>query len=79
MIRTTAALAVLCLFLGGCGVSEENRALSGAGIGALGGALVGGPVGALAGAGIGAATGAVTEPEDVNLGTPIWDDPKLRR
>lgn len=75
MIRTGAAVAAMCLCLAACGVSEENRALSGAGIGALGGAVVGGPVGALAGAGVGAATGAVTEPDDVDLGQPIWDDP----
>lgn len=75
MIRKVTAAAALCLALAACGVNEEDRALTGAGIGAVGGALVGGPIGALAGAGVGAATGTVTETEDVNLGEPIWDDP----
>lgn len=59
--------------LSACGVSKEDRALSGAGIGAaagaVGGAVVGGSVagGALIGAGVGAATGALTDEDQINL------------
>ncbi len=77
MIRKVMAVGAFTVLLAACGTAEQDRALSGAGMGAAGGALVGGPVGALAGAGIGAAGGAVTEPSDVQLGEPVWDDPSF--
>ncbi len=75
MTHKILAVGLMTAFLAACGASEQDRALSGAGMGALGGAVVGGPVGALAGAGIGAGTGAVTEQDDIDLGEPVWDDP----
>lgn len=75
MTPKVLAAAALCLLLAACGASEQDRALTGAGLGAAGGAVLGGPVGALAGAGAGAATGAVTEQDDIDLGQPLWDDP----
>ncbi len=72
-----AALAFM-LALAACGYSPSDRALSGAAIGAGAGAatsaIVGGGVltGALLGAGIGAATGALTDPDDIQLGRPVW-------
>lgn len=77
MIRKVMVVGAVTLLLAACGTRETDRALSGAGMGAASGAVVGGPVGALAGAGIGAAGGAVTEPGDVNLGEPVWDDPSF--
>lgn len=74
MIRKVIALGAIAAALSACGTYETDRALTGAGIGAAGGAVLG-PVGALAGAGAGAAAGAVTEPEDINLGQPLWQDP----
>jgi hypothetical protein len=72
---TLAALALVAL--AGCGESKTDRALSGAGIGAaggaVGGALLGSPAtGALLGGAAGAATGALTDPNDIDLGKPIW-------
>ena len=57
--------------LAACGTTPGDRALSGAGIGA-GIGLLGGPPGVLIGAAIGGAGGALTDPEDVNLGEPVW-------
>jgi osmotically inducible lipoprotein OsmB len=62
-------IAALALGLAACGTSTGDRAISGAAIGAGAGALVDEP---LAGAGIGAAAGALTNPDDINLGEPIW-------
>ncbi len=72
---TLAALALVAL--AGCGESKTDRALSGAGIGAaggaLGGALLGSPgTGALIGGAVGAGAGALTDPNDIDLGKPIW-------
>jgi uncharacterized membrane protein len=72
---TLAALALVAL--AGCGESKTDRALSGAGIGAaggaLGGALLGSPAtGALIGGAVGAGAGALTDPNDIDLGKPIW-------
>ena len=80
MIRSIPVVAILLtagLTLAGCGYSTGDRGLSGAGIGAgvglIGGALVGAPVeGALIGGAAGAATGILTDPNQVNLGRPIW-------
>jgi len=72
----TAAVAVLGL--AGCGQTKSDRALSGAGIGAAtgaaGGALLGGSAvgGALLGGAAGAAAGYLSDPDDVNLGRPLW-------
>jgi hypothetical protein len=66
------------LALAGCGASFSDRAVSGAGLGsavaAAGTAIVGGPVIAAAavGAGVGAVAGAVTTPDQIDLGTPVW-------
>lgn len=72
-----AVLTVAAIGLGGCGYSTGDRALSGAGIGAaggaIGGALAGSPAtGAAIGAAGGAAIGALTDPNTVNLGRPVW-------
>ena len=75
-----ASLAVITL-LAGCGSSNFDRVSTGAGTGAGTGALIGllgGPIGVAAGALIGAGTGAIvggtTDPKDVNLGKPIWEN-----
>lgn len=74
-------LASILLFslsaLAACGSTTSDRALSGAGIGAgvgaLGGLMVGSPIeGALIGGAVGAGTGALTNPDQINLGRPIW-------
>jgi peptidoglycan hydrolase-like protein with peptidoglycan-binding domain len=77
--------AALGLLVAACGTDPRERVTGGAAAGAATGAGVGalgGPVGVLAGAaiggGAGAVTGAVTEPRDVNLGRPVWDNPETR-
>lgn len=71
--------AAMVAFLGACGSSTGDRAVTGAGIGAGTGAAVGAitsmsmGTGALIGAGVGAAVGAITDKGDINLGDPIWD------
>ncbi len=83
MKHSIAVLATVSLLaLSACGETQNDRALSGAGIGAatgaVAGALVAGNPGAGAvvggaiGAGAGAAAGALTTPNDVNLGKPVW-------
>jgi hypothetical protein len=72
----------LCAFafaavLAGCGTTPGERAISGgaigAGAGAVGGALVGNPLaGAAIGGAGGAAAGALTSPNQVDLGRPVW-------
>jgi osmotically inducible lipoprotein OsmB len=57
--------------LAACGTTTSDRALSGAGIGA-GIGLLGGPPGVLIGAAVGGAAGAVTRPDQIDLGRPIW-------
>lgn len=83
MIRL-ATLGVLSL-LAACGTSGEDRTTGGAAAGAATGAgigLVGGPIGvatgAVIGGGVGAITGGVTSPNQLNLGTPPWDNPQTR-
>lgn len=73
-----AVLSLSLLFIGACGSSTSDRALSGGGIGAgvglVGGALLGAPVeGALIGGAVGAGAGALTDQEDIDLGEPVWD------
>lgn len=73
---------VICATLGfalvGCGYSQGDRAASGgligAGAGATIGAVTGGNplTGALVGGAVGAVGGAVTDPNQVNLGRPVW-------
>jgi osmotically inducible lipoprotein OsmB len=65
-------IAVAAALLTACGTMDGDRGLSGAGIGAGFGA-VGGPPGVIAGALIGAGVGMVTEPDQVNLGKPVWN------
>lgn len=69
-VMTVVGLTVL---LAACGTQMGDRMASGAAIGAGAGAIAGG-VGAIPGAIIGAGVGALTPPEDVNLGEPVWDD-----
>jgi hypothetical protein len=79
MFKSTliAATTVAALGLAACGTTPGDRALSGAGIGALGGAAIGSlsgdaGTGAVIGGVAGAAVGAVTSPDDVYLGEPLW-------
>jgi osmotically inducible lipoprotein OsmB len=68
------ALATGALFaLSACGTAIGDRAASGAAIGGGAGLALGG-VGAIPGAIIGAGVGALTPPDKVNLGEPVWDD-----
>ena len=65
------------LLLAACGTTPAERAATGGVIGAAGGAAVGAMVGApLIGAAVGGAAGAtvgaVTDPNDVYLGKPVW-------
>jgi len=79
-ILTFTVLAGALLTLGACGTNPTERAMSGAAIGAGSGAAIGaiagGPAGAAFGAWVGGASGAlagaVTPPNMVNLGTPVW-------
>ncbi len=78
MRGAAAILALSALLLAGCGTTKSDRALSGGGIGAgaglLGGALVGHPLaGAALGGAAGAAGGAFTNPNQVDLGKPVWE------
>lgn len=79
MKRTILATGVMlsALSLTACGQSTGERALSGggigAGVGALGGWMVGSPLeGALIGGAVGAGTGALTNPDQIDLGKPVW-------
>jgi hypothetical protein len=69
-------LAVVAL--SGCGTADGDRGLSGATIGA-GIGIIGGPPGMLVGGAIGAAVGIATEPEQINLGDPVWQDQQKGR
>ncbi len=86
MLRSLAMVAALtgALTLAGCGTTTSDRALSGAGIGAAGGAIIGAmtgsaATGALIGAAAGGLTGAVTDPCQLNLGSPFWKQHGGRR
>jgi len=72
-----AFAAGAALTLCACGTQLGDRMASGAAIGAGSGAVLGG-VGAVPGAIIGAGVGAVTPPDKVNLGEPVWDDDRSR-
>ena len=72
-----AAMIAIGAGLSACGNTSGERAVTGgalgAGAGAVGGALLGAPLaGAAVGGAAGAATGALTDPNDINLGKPIW-------
>lgn len=79
-MRTPILSLVLLASLGlaACGQSTGDRAVSGgllgAGAGAGVAAITGGSLGtgALIGGGVGAAGGALTNPNSVNLGRPVW-------
>ena len=64
------------LLLGACGREPLDRGLSRAGLGAAAGAGVAALTEAdlLMGAGAGGAAGALTNPGDVSLGDPLWED-----
>jgi hypothetical protein len=70
-------LAAAGLGLAGCGQTTGDRAatggLMGAGAGAAIGSLSGDAgVGALLGGAAGAAGGALTRPDQIDLGRPVW-------
>ncbi|MDE3114345.1 MAG: hypothetical protein KGL26_01980 [Pseudomonadota bacterium] len=78
-LRTFAmGSAIVCaLALSGCGTNPGDRAITGSMLGAAGGAAIGAATGnPAAGAAIGAVAGAiggaVTDPCDLDLGTPFW-------
>ncbi|MBL8531001.1 MAG: hypothetical protein JNK94_04635 [Hyphomonadaceae bacterium] len=68
-----ALAAGAALMLCACGTQMGDRMASGAAIGAGTGAVFGG-VGAVPGAIVGAGVGALTPPDKVNLGEPVWND-----
>lgn len=72
MLKFSLAAAA-ALLVSACGTQMTDRMASGAAIGG-GAGLVAGGIGALPGALIGAGVGAFTDPEDVNLGEPVWED-----
>jgi hypothetical protein len=77
-LSSVATVALAATLAAGCGTTQGDRALSGAGIGAgigaAAGALTGGAVGtgAIIGGAAGAATGAFTKKRDIDLGKPWW-------
>jgi hypothetical protein len=77
-MRHAASMLIVAAFaLSGCGTTTEERALSGGAIGAAGGAVIGALTGSWAlgtvlGAATGVAAGALTTPEQINVGKPIW-------
>ncbi len=76
-ITLPVVLALAAVSLGACGYSQGDRALSGGLIGAGTGAAIGSltgnaGTGAIIGGVGGAAAGALTSPNSVNLGRPIW-------
>jgi hypothetical protein len=80
-ILVTASLTLLLFGVTACGHSTGDRALSGAGIGAgvgaVGGLMLGDPVdGALIGGAVGAGTGALTSHRQIDLGRPVWREPR---
>ena len=64
--------ACAAMMLSACGTALGDRMASGAAIGG-GVGLVAGGVGAIPGAIVGAGVGALTPPDKVNLGEPVWD------
>lgn len=72
-MRKILLAASAALLLSACGTQLGDRMASGAAIGG-GAGLVAGGVGAIPGAIVGAGVGALTPPDKVNLGEPVWDD-----
>ena len=83
MPRPSARIAIAALpallALATCGTESPGRSEGGAAAGAATGATVGilaGPpgvlLGALIGGGVGGGVGAMTSPNTVNLGDPVW-------
>ncbi|MBR0673754.1 YMGG-like glycine zipper-containing protein [Neoroseomonas soli] len=79
MKRSLAAILAIAgtIALGGCGVTPGDRAISGGLLGAGTGAAIGSlsgsaGTGALIGGAVGAVGGAVTSPNTINLGRPVW-------
>lgn len=75
--RLSLAVVAVAFSLAACGQSTEDRALSGgaigAGVGGVAGALTGAPLtGAVLGGAAGAGAGALTNPNQVDLGRPVW-------
>lgn len=71
------AIMASALAVAGCGTTPSDRAVSGGLIGAGAGAAIGAATGSAAtgaviGGVAGAATGALTDPCDLDLGTPFW-------
>ncbi len=68
-IRLGVAMALAAVVLAGCGSTKEDRAISGGAIGAA----MGNPLaGALLGGAAGAGAGAFTNPNQIDLGKPVW-------
>lgn len=78
MRHISLAALGLAMVLGACGYRTTDRALSGgaigAGAGAAGAAITGyNPLAVAAiGGAAGAAVGGLTDPDDIDLGDPIW-------
>jgi hypothetical protein len=74
---TLAGIFVAGMLLTACGTTTSDRAISGGLLGAGAGAAVGSlsgnaGAGAVVGGVAGAAAGALTSPDQVNLGDPVW-------
>ena len=77
--RRGAIFLAASLIVSACGTAPPDRAASGGGIGMATGAVIGALTGglsvlagALIGGTVGAVGGAVTTPDEINLGEPIW-------
>lgn len=73
------AMMASALIIAGCGTTPGERAVSGGLLGAGAGAAIGSvtgsaATGAVIGGVTGAAVGALTNPCDLDLGTPYWRD-----
>ncbi|HTC10495.1 MAG TPA: hypothetical protein VK726_17160 [Acetobacteraceae bacterium] len=77
-VTAGVVLVAMAVGLAGCGYTPGDRAASGGLMGAGAGAAIaaatgGAPlVGALVGGAVGAGAGALTSPNAINLGKPIW-------
>ncbi len=78
MRHARSSVLFLALALMACGTTPQDRAISGGGIGAAAGAIIGAVTGltvlqgALIGTGLGAGFGVFTDPQKLDLGTPVW-------
>jgi len=76
--RIGLALVGFAFLLAACGVTPQDRGISGAaigaGVGTAAGLIFGAPlIGLAAGAVAGGAVGAATTPAQVDLGKPVWE------